>query len=352
MKILIVDDESLARDVLVKQLNHFEYLEILTAGSGKEELELLARELPDLVFLDICMPEMSGIAFMEQAKALHKQFIYIILSGFNKFEYAQRTMELGAYKYLLKPIDDRKLKEAMDSAEEKLRIMRFNKEKYAELNKSRARARDLLKRQYIYDLISGNSSNSEKYEAAFSGEPVQFHKNLFQICCLIIKDRENQDLKREDQEIVQFGIENITNEIAKMNEMDAYFFSDKNRSGILMNYDQRKKGERLIYQQLFDQIQHYISCFKQAEVTFGVGREVQGLDEIQKAYTSARDTVNKRLILGGGVIYFAADEQANSPKNRDEGQMVEESIIKSLYQGDRRQIKKYIDDLYTPFISL
>ena len=78
MKILIVDDESLARDVLVKQLNHFEYLEILTAGSGKEELELLARELPDLVFLDICMPEMSGIAFMEQAKALHKQFIYIL----------------------------------------------------------------------------------------------------------------------------------------------------------------------------------------------------------------------------------------------------------------------------------
>ena len=117
MKILVIDDESLARDILKSQLNKFQYWDILMEDNGQDALRTLERELPDVVFLDICMPEMSGIEFMEKADALQKDIIYIILSGHNKFEYAQRTMELGAYNYLLKPIDDKKLKEAMDAVE-------------------------------------------------------------------------------------------------------------------------------------------------------------------------------------------------------------------------------------------
>lgn len=352
MKILIIDDESLARDILKSQLNKFQYWDILMEDNGQDALRTLERELPDVVFLDICMPEMSGIEFMEKADALQKDIIYIILSGHNKFEYAQRTMELGAYNYLLKPIDDKKLKEAMDAVEEKLSIIQFKKEQYAELNKSRARARELLKKQYIYDIISGNNSNSEKYGNAFREEPVRLEKTLFQICCYTIKDCSDQEITREDQEIIQFGIENITNEIAKMNVMNACFFSDKNINGILMNYDSANKDDKLIYQQLFDNIRRYISYFKQAELTFGVGREVSGLQRIQEAYTSAKDTVNKRLILGGGVIYFASEEQTSARKNSDAGQILEEAIIKSLYQGDIGQIKKYVDDLYAPFLNL
>lgn len=352
MKILIIDDESLARDILKSQLNKFHYRDILMEDNGQDALKTLERELPDVVFLDICMPEMSGIEFMERADALQKEFIYIILSGHNKFEYAQRTMELGAYNYLLKPIDDKKLKEAMEAVEEKLAIIRFKKEQYAELNKSRARARELLKKQYIYDIISGNSSNSDKYGNAFRGEPVRLDKELFQICCFTIKDRTGQESSREDQDIIQFGIENITNEIAKMNGMNAYFFSDTNLNGILLNYDSGKNDEKQIYQQLFDNFYRFIGCFKQAELTFGVGREVSGLSRIQAAYTSAKDTVNKRLILGGGVIYFQSEEQTGARKNSDVGQMPEEAIIKSLYQGDIGQIQRYVDDLYAPFVNL
>lgn len=352
MKILIIDDESLARDILKSQLNKFHYRDILMEDNGRDALKTLERELPDVVFLDICMPEMSGIEFMEKADALQKEFIYIILSGHNIFEYAQRTMELGAYNYLLKPIDDKKLKEAMDAVEEKLAIIRFKKEQYAELNKSRARARELLKKQYIFDIISGNSGNSEKYGNAFRGEPVSLDKELFQICCFTIKGRTDQESSLEDQDIIQFGIENITNEIARMNGMDVYFFSDKNINGILLNYDSLKNDEKQIYQQLFDNIHRYIGYFKQAELTFGVGREVSVLSKIQTAYTSAKDTVNKRLILGGGVIYFASEEQTGARKNSDAGQLPEEAIIKSLYQGDIGQIHKYVDDLYAPFLDL
>lgn len=352
MKILIIDDESLARDILKSQLNKFHYRNILTEDNGQDALRTLERDLPDVVFLDICMPEMSGIEFMEKADALQKEFIYIILSGHNKFEYAQRTMELGAYNYLLKPIDDKKLKEAMDAVEEKLAITRFKKEQYAELNKSRARARELLKKQYIFDIISGNSNNPEKYGNAFREEPVRLEKELFQICCFTIKDRTDQGSSREDQDIIQFGIENITNEIARMNGMEVYFFSDKNINGILLNYDSGSYDEKQFYRQLFDNIHRYVGYFKQSELTFGVGREVNGLPKIQAAYTSAKDTVNKRLILGGGVIYYASEEQTGTRKNSDVGQMPEEWIIKSLYQGDVGLINKYVDDLYAPFLNL
>lgn len=366
MKILIIDDESLARDILKNQLNKFHYQDILMADNGQDALSLLKNELPDVVFLDICMPEMSGIELMERAADFKKQFIFIILSGHNLFEYAQRTMELGAYKYLLKPVEDMKLQEAMEAAEEKLNIIRVNKEKFIELNHSRTRDRNLLKKQYIYEIVSGNGSNSSIYDNALSEQPIEFAKPLFQISCFTIRDNlcdvmdgknqkivaENREIAKEDQAMIQFGIENITNEIAKLNGMDAYFFSDNKIYGILMNYDQPHENDKELYEQIFINIKKFVGYFKQSEITFGVGREVLGLQKIQEAYTLAKDTVNKRLILGGGSIYFAALPQVNERKGSDVGPALEESIIKCMYQGDVEQIERYVDDLYAPFINL
>ena len=79
MKILIVDDEMLAREVLKTQLEALHYQNIKMATDGKSALLSLRDEIPDVIFLDICMPEMSGIEFMEQA-ANHKKDVSEITS--------------------------------------------------------------------------------------------------------------------------------------------------------------------------------------------------------------------------------------------------------------------------------
>lgn len=353
MKVMIMDDEILARDILKNQLNQFHYQDIVMADNGREGLELLERELPDLVFVDICMPEMSGIEFMEKAAALNKQFVFIILSGHNRFEYAQRTMELGAYNYLLKPIDDKKLKEALDSVEEKLKVIRINQERYAALHKSRTKDRSLLRKQYIYEVVSGNC-NPMKYSNAYVEAPAIFKKNCFQICCFTVREERDEELGREDQGMIQFVIENIVTEIAAEHGMDSYFFSDSNTRGILVNYN-NPCDQRVIFEQMFENVLKYAAHFRQTEITFGVGKEVTGLEKIQDAYSSARDTVKMQLILGGGRIYFASESPSNDrikSDTGDGGRLLEEDVIRSIYQGDMGQVKRNVDALYAPFLNL
>ena len=117
MKILIVDDEMLAREVLKTQLEVLNYQDIQMAADGESALLALNNEVPDVIFLDICMPEMSGIEFMEHATQYKKDIVCIILSGYDVFEYAQQAMELGAHQYLLKPVATQTLMKTMNKAE-------------------------------------------------------------------------------------------------------------------------------------------------------------------------------------------------------------------------------------------
>ena len=79
----------------------------LAAGSaedGKEALQLLDSVSPHIVITDICMPEMDGLEFIKSAKEKFPSIIFIILSGYSDFEYAQKAIRYGVTDFLLKPI--------------------------------------------------------------------------------------------------------------------------------------------------------------------------------------------------------------------------------------------------------
>jgi len=173
MKILIVDDEMLAREVLKTQLEALHYQNIKMATDGKSALLSLRDEIPDVIFLDICMPEMSGIEFMEQAANYKKDIVYVILSGYDIFEYAQRTMELGAYKYLLKPVDTQTLMNTMHSVETMIAKQSKEEERYADLNKRIMEVDlelSLLQSLYQEDSVEMNNRIKALYDLYLSEE--------------------------------------------------------------------------------------------------------------------------------------------------------------------------------------
>lgn len=108
-KILIVDDESNIRRLLEQTLEDFEEkgADILTAGNGQEALELIINHRPDIVFLDVMMPEMNGFEVCNTVKNVHGfRGIYIILLTAKGQEFdKKRGMESGADLYATKPFD-------------------------------------------------------------------------------------------------------------------------------------------------------------------------------------------------------------------------------------------------------
>jgi len=114
MKALIVDDEPIARRVLREELDLLPDVQIVgEAGDGREALQKIAKLQPDMVFLDLQMPVMSGFEVVRNLNGPHVPVI-VIVTAFD--QHAIEAFEAGAVDYLLKPVGDARLQKAVERA--------------------------------------------------------------------------------------------------------------------------------------------------------------------------------------------------------------------------------------------
>lgn len=115
MKILIVDDEPTIRAGLrMLLMNCFDGIIISgEAKHGKEALELIKSQKPDILITDILMPVMDGLQLIESIREKQLDIDIIVLSGHSDFEYARHALRLGVNEYLLKPVTQEKMNEAI-----------------------------------------------------------------------------------------------------------------------------------------------------------------------------------------------------------------------------------------------
>ncbi|NQX62663.1 response regulator [Paenibacillus qinlingensis] len=144
-KLLIVEDEPLIRAGLQ---HYFDWAElgvttIVEAANGKEGWLTALHEQPDLIITDIRMPEMDGLQMIEHIRATLPDTLFIILTGFNDFEYAQKAIRLGGvHAFLLKPLEYEESFSTIQSCMTTLkqrhneRAQRTNLEQQASENKS------------------------------------------------------------------------------------------------------------------------------------------------------------------------------------------------------------------------
>lgn len=121
-KLLIVDDEAHIRMLIEQTLEDLEDegVELLFAENGEQALEIIQREQPNLVFLDVMMPKMNGMEVCHKVKKeLNLKDVYIILLTAKGQEVdRQKGLEMGADRYMTKPFDP---DEMLDIAEEVLK---------------------------------------------------------------------------------------------------------------------------------------------------------------------------------------------------------------------------------------
>ena len=111
-KLLIVDDSSIMRR-RIERSQQFEELELVgTAGDGVQALELFRRTDPDLVTMDLTMPQMDGIECISRLVALKPAVRILVISALADKATAIEAMEKGANGFLHKPFTDRQLNEA------------------------------------------------------------------------------------------------------------------------------------------------------------------------------------------------------------------------------------------------
>ncbi len=130
ISVLLVDDETSYLEALGRRLK-IRALAVATVGSAEEALEHLHAEPVDVVVLDVKMPGMDGIAATRAIKASHPLVEVILLTGHANLEASIEGMSLGAFDYLLKPVNIDELIYKIEDAhrkktlqEEKIRRLR------------------------------------------------------------------------------------------------------------------------------------------------------------------------------------------------------------------------------------
>ena len=122
-----MDDESLARRGLTHRLKNIADIEIIgEARNGREALKLIEEKKPDLVFLDIQMPGVSGFEVVQQLD-IKTMPVILFLTAYD--EYAVRAFEVNALDYILKPIDEERLHSVLDKVRTSINQKRALKQK-------------------------------------------------------------------------------------------------------------------------------------------------------------------------------------------------------------------------------
>ncbi len=101
--VLVVDDEDVIRDT-VREILADEGYRVIAATKGSEVLRLVTQEAPDVILLDIWMPEMDGIVLLKQIKSAHPDARVIMISGHGSIHTAVTATKLGAFDFIEKPL--------------------------------------------------------------------------------------------------------------------------------------------------------------------------------------------------------------------------------------------------------
>ncbi|MGA1790002.1 MAG: sigma-54-dependent transcriptional regulator [bacterium] len=104
IKLLIVDDEKVISNLFYSVLNEKGYL-VETAQSCEDALKILENDPPDIVITDVVMPKMNGLELLKRIKRYYPEIFVLVVTAYGSIENAVRAMKLGAFDYILKPID-------------------------------------------------------------------------------------------------------------------------------------------------------------------------------------------------------------------------------------------------------
>jgi DNA-binding NtrC family response regulator len=127
MKILVVDDEVLIRDMVQRGLTQIGGYLVEVAQNGQEAIEKIEKDIFDLILTDLMMPEMSGMELLKLIKGTRPELMVIMMTAYGSIETAVEAMRVGANDYITKPVDINELLIHISKAQKENTLLKENK---------------------------------------------------------------------------------------------------------------------------------------------------------------------------------------------------------------------------------
>ena len=108
-KVLVVDDSYYMRTILKNMISDAGYNVVDEAANGQDAIKMATKEEPDLITLDLILPDNSGLDVLKKIKEAHPDIHIIVVSAVGQESIVQQAVDIGADAYIVKPFDENKV---------------------------------------------------------------------------------------------------------------------------------------------------------------------------------------------------------------------------------------------------
>lgn len=172
-RVLLADDEGIVRDSLkmIIEKNFPEECEIEMARTGRDVIEVAEVFRPDIVFMDIQMPGINGIDAIREIKKSSQNAEFIVLSAYDKFDYAKEAVALGVLDYLTKPFDKKVICDVLRRAVGRIDLRRKKRSQDLFIREKMESVTPIIENGFIYATMFNE----------YAPEDVENYKNLLEL---------------------------------------------------------------------------------------------------------------------------------------------------------------------------
>ena len=323
--ILLTDDEQIMLDSLkfIIEKNFPSGTRLYSALSGSAALEIVAREQVDIIFMDINMPGLNGLDTVKFILQSKPDTVIVILSAFDRFQYAQEAVNLGVYRYLTKPVNRNTVVETLRNAMTIVDQKRGQRNNEEELHKKLDIVSPMVESDFIYSAALSGSKDVSEYFSYFG-----ISGSAWCFCCLEFpgmdekKQNESYDKIRD---LLKSRAQCITGSfMANRLAVFFYFPTGDSEDGLA---GRAKETVSSVYN---------ILCLNiSAGIRAGVSSFMTDLSMTGSAYNEALESLSSTPGTGG-IIF--AEKTPGRKKDTDPG-VIAESIFGRVRAGDGASIR-------------
>ena len=281
-KVLVVDDERMIRLGIQRAIpwGSLQVDEVFVAGSAGEALELLKAHPIDLLITDISMSEMTGLDLVGKIREQETDMRVIVLTGYDRFDYAQQALKLSVHDFLLKPVDEGELEHSIQAQ------LALLQERRDAVTPNRAEG---VRQQYrlneVMEEIFNGKADSSRVLQLFVEWKTDPHQKMQ--AGMVIPDR----VSEEDEEGRIFRMRNIQN--LCMDMLDARHlgitFMDHSGRILLVFFLQEENGDA---SELASELAEILQEEYAIRVRLVIGSVVSGVEQLHISWNDAQNSLN------------------------------------------------------------
>lgn len=303
LKVIIVDDEYLVRNLLRNCIDWKEigYEIAGEASHAQEALELVEKVSPDVIFTDICMPYIDGIEFARIVTEKYPLLKVVILTGYEEFEYAKRSIKIGISDFLLKPVNDDEIRKVALNIRKKIELEKNHQVEYDKLREQLEENMPYLRDKLLNELIQSSQENTDL------GRRLDYFRLKINLECIqiavidVLYPEIGVEIGEEDKLILRMqSMEMIRRYFSE--DIRIHIFFDNRQRIVILSSD---SGIELTgcLEEIKSLFINSLKCY----VCMGVGNLYHGLEKARISYKEACNALDYKVIAGKNQIIHYCD---------------------------------------------